>query len=342
MTNKFHLPKIMMMVFASVLFLNCNSGPKSSEKDEAKENLLEKPIETEADFKISLAQWSLHKTYFGGPIVDWDEFGRMVKESSDSLIKGNIDPINFPKLAAGYGIHTIELVNVFYYSKVDDMDYWAKFKQNCESSGVSVGLIMCDHVGDLADSDTNVRIKAVKDHYKWVDVASFLGAGAIRVNASGEGEADEVAKNAVDGLSKLGAYAASKGINIVVENHGGISSNGEWLAGVVKNVGMDNVGTLPDFGNFCIKEGDDGCVEEYDKYKGIAELMPYAKGVSAKSHNFDENGNETKSDFLKIMKIVKESGFKGYVGIEYEGSELSEDDGIKATKALLERVFAEL
>ncbi len=332
----------MLMVFASVLFLNCNSGPKSSEQDEAKENLLEKPVETEADFKISLAQWSLHKTYFGGPIVDWDEFGRMVKESSDSLLKGGIDPINFPKLAAGYGIHTIELVNVFYYSKVDDMDYWAKFKQNCESSGVSVGLIMCDHVGDLADSDTNVRMKAVEAHYKWVDVASFLGAGAIRVNASGEGEADEVAKNAIDGLSKLGAYAASKGINIVVENHGGISSDGQWLSGVIKNVGMDNVGTLPDFGNFCVKEGDDGCVEEYDKYKGIAELMPYAKGVSAKSHNFDENGNETKSDFLKIMKIVKESGFKGYVGIEYEGSELSEDDGIKATKALLERVFAEL
>jgi len=151
-----------------------------------------------------------------------------------------------------------------------------------------------------------------------------------------------VAANAVDGLSKLGEYGASKGINIIVENHGGISSDAKWLTGVMAKVGMDNVGVLPDFGNFCIEEGPDGCVNEYDKYLGMTELMPYAKGVSAKSGVFDENGNEVNSDFLRIMKIVKESGFRGYVGIEYEGAELSEDEGIKATKALLEKVFAEL
>lgn len=342
MTKKFHLPTIFILIFGLILFASCNSGPKSSEQDKSKESTTEKTAKEQTDFKISLAQWSLHKTYFGGPITDWDEFGRMVKVASDSLIKGEISPMDFPEVAASYGIYTIELVNVFYYSKVDDMEYWGKFKEKCKSSGVSVGLIMCDHVGDLADADDEVRLKAVEGHYKWVDVASFLGADAIRVNASGEGTPADVAKNAVDGLSKLGTYAASKGINIVVENHGGISSNAEWLAGVIKSVGMENVGTLPDFGNFCIKDGDDGCAEEYDKYKGIAELMPYAKGVSAKSHNFDENGNETKSDFLKIMKIVKESGFKGYVGIEYEGAELSEDEGIKATKALLEKVFKEI
>jgi len=342
MTNKFQLPKIIMMVFTLVLFLNCTSGPKSSEQDEAKENLSEKPVEKESDFNISLAQWSLHNTYFGEPIKDWGEFARLVKESPDSILKGDADPKDFPELAASYGIYTIELVNTFYFSKVDDMTYWTTFKQKCEKSGVSVGLIMCDLVGNLGDADSDVRLKAVEDHYKWVDVASFLGAGSIRVNARGEGSAEEVALNAVDGLSKLGAYGASKGVNIIVENHGGYSSNGAWLAGVMKQVGMENVGTLPDFGNFCIKSGSDGCIEEYDKYKGIAELMPYAKGVSAKSNQFDENRNETKSDYLKIMKIVKESGFKGDVGIEYEGKELSEDEGIKATKALLERVFKEL
>lgn len=342
MTIKFYLPKIMMMVFASVLFLNCNSGPKSSEQEKAKADLEEKSVETEADFKISLAQWSLHNTYFGEPIKDWGEFARMVKESPDSILKGDIDPMNFPELAADYGIYSIELVNTFYFSKVEDMEYWAAFKKKCEDSGVSVGLIMIDLVGNLADADADVRMKAVEDHYKWVDVASFLGAPSIRVNAGGQGTADEVATNAIDGLSKLGTYAATKGVNIVVENHGGYSSDGSWLSGVIKNVNMANVGTLPDFGNFCIEYGADGCAKEYDKYKGIAELMPFAKGVSAKSHQFDANGNETKSDFLKIMKIVKESGFKGYVGIEYEGQELSEDEGIKATKALLERVFAEL
>jgi sugar phosphate isomerase/epimerase len=329
MTNKLQLPKIIMMVFVSILFLSCNTGPKSSEEEKTDEKVIENSVEKDADFKISLAQWSLHNTYFGEPIKDWGEFARMIKESPDSILKGDIDPIDFPELAADYGIYTIELVNTFYFSKVDDMEYWTAFKKKCEDSGVSVGLIMCDLVGNLADADAEVRLKAVEDHYKWVDIASFLGAASIRVNAGGEGTAEEVAVNAVDGLSKLGTYGASKGVNIIVENHGGYSSDGAWLSGVMKSVGMENVGTLPDFGNFCMKYGADGCEEEYDKYKGIAELMPYAKGVSAKSNQFDENGNETKSDFLRIMKIVKESGFKGYVGIEYEGKELSEDEGIR-------------
>jgi len=324
------------------IFLSCNSGPKSSDGEKTNKDSIEKSDEKEADFKISLAQWSLHNSYFGGPITDWGEFARMVRESPDSILKGDIDPMNFPELAADYGIYSIELVNTFYFSKVDDMEYWTAFKKKCQDSGVSVGLIMIDLVGNLADADPDIRMKAVEDHYKWVDVASFLGAPSIRVNAGGQGTADEVAANAVDGLAKLGAYGATKGVNIVVENHGGYSSDGSWLSGVIKKVNMENVGTLPDFGNFCMKYGADGCEESYDKYKGIAELMPYAKGVSAKSNQFDENGNEVNSDYLRIMKIVKESGFKGYVGIEYEGKELSEDEGIKATKALLERVFAEL
>ena len=342
MTTKIRLSKIIMMVLVSVLFLNCNSGPKSSQDDKAKGNLEEKGDEKESDFKISLAQWSLHNTYFGEPIKDWGEFARMVKEVPDSILKGDIDPIDFPEVAAGYGIYSIELVNTFYFSKVDDMEYWKTFKKKCDDAGVSVGLIMIDLVGNLADADEAVRLKAVEDHYKWVDIASFLGARAIRVNAGGQGTAEEVAANAVKGLSKLGTYGASKGVNILVENHGGYSSDGSWLSGVMKEIDMESVGTLPDFGNFCIEYGQDGCKKEYDKYKGIEELMPFAKGVSAKSHNFDENGNETKSDFLKIMKIVKEAGFKGYVGIEYEGKELSEDEGIKATKALLEKVFKEI
>ncbi len=263
-------------------------------------------------------------------------------ESPDDLLKGELDPVDFPAIAAGYGIHSIELVNTFYYSKAADQAFWTGFKQKCEEAGVSVGLIMCDALGNLGDADPEARMAAVENHYPWVDVAQFLGAHSIRVNAAGQGTPEEVTANAVEELSKLGEYGATKGINIIVENHGGYSSDGKWLAGVMEKVGMDNVGTLPDFGNFCIEMGPEGCINEYDRYQGIAELMPYAKGVSAKSHEFDENGNEIESDFLKIMKIVKESGFKGYVGIEYEGSQLSEDEGIKATKALLEKVFAEL
>lgn len=316
----------LIMAIATLILVSCNTGTKSpAAKDDAA------AVET-PDFQISLAQWSLHKTYFGGAISDWQEFGRLLMTAPDSLLQGEIDPFDFPKVAAGYDIKCIELVNTFYFTKANDMDYWTKFKTNCEEAGVTVGLIMCDALGNLGDADAEARQTTVENHKPWVDVAAFLGAKTIRVNAAGDGTAEEVAVNAAAGLALLGEYGASKGINIVVENHGGYSSDGKWLSGVMEAVGMENVGTLPDFGNF----------HEYDRYLGMEELMPYAKGVSAKSHEFDENGDEVSSDFLRIMKIVKAAGFKGYVGIEYEGSTLSEDEGIKATKALLEKVIAEI
>lgn len=336
---KYHSNGFMRLAILFTLFAflcACSSGSKSSEhtSDEV----------STPDFQISLAQWSLHKKYFGNieERGGWGWFVNTLRTAPDELIAEGQDPMDFPAVAAKHGVNSIELVNTFYFGKANDMDYWATFKQKCEEAGVQVGLIMCDALGDLGNADEAARIAAVENHYQWVDVAKFLGAHTIRVNAAGKGTAEEVANNAVDGLKRLGAYGASKGINIVVENHGGYSSDGSWLAGVMQAVGMDNVGTLPDFGNFCIENGPEGCVKEYDRYKGIAELMPYAKAVSAKAHNFDENGNETKSDFLRIMKIVKDSGFKGHIGIEYEGNGLSEEEGIQKTKALLEKVFAEL
>lgn len=329
-----HLIRISMVLILSLSLISCNTGTRDK-KAEAE-------AEATPDFQISLAQWSLYRSFFGSDITDWQTFARLLMESPDSLLQGELDPTDFPAIAAGYGIDCIELVNTFYYSKANDDAYWTDFKNRCEGAGVTVGLIMCDALGNLGDADPEARMAAVENHYPWVDVAQFLGAHSIRVNAAGEGTPEEVAANAVDGLTKLGEYGAPKGINIIVENHGGISSDASWLAGLIAEVGMDNVGILPDFGNFCIETGPEGCINEYDKYQGIMELMPYAKGVSAKSHQFDENGNEVNSDFLKIMKIVKDSGFTGYVGIEYEGNELSEDEGIKATKALLERVIKQL
>ncbi len=295
----------------------------------------------ENELNISLAQWSLHKSFFGDALNgDWAAFGRLLAENPDSLLQGKLNPDDFPAIAASYGVNTIELVNTFYFSKANDMAYWESFKNKCDKAGVKVGLIMCDALGNLGDADSTARNKAVQNHHAWIDIAKYLGAHTIRVNAAGEGTAEQVAANAVDGLKKLGAYGAEKGINVVVENHGSYSSDGSWLAGVMKAVNMENVGTLPDFGNFCIERTADGCAKEYDKYKGIAELMPYAKGVSAKTHNFDADGNEVDKDYTKIMKIVKDSGFKGTIGIEYEGETLSEDEGIKATKALIEKVLA--
>lgn len=273
-------------------------------------------------FTISLAQWSLHKKLFA-------------KE---------MDNLDFPAVSKNtYGISVVEYVNTFFKDKAKDEKYLAELLNRCKDNGVKNHLIMCDGEGDLGDPDAAKRTQAVENHYKWVDAAKFLGCASIRVNAFGAGSSEDVQKAAIDGLSKLGEYAAKTGINVIVENHGSFTSNGEWLAKVMKTVNRKNVGTLPDFGNFCIKrEGGQmwgtKCIEEYDRYKGVAEMMPFAKGVSAKTHDFDEQGNCIETDYERMLKVVRAAGFKGYMGIEYEGDKLSEEEGIKKTKALLERV----
>ena len=270
-------------------------------------------------FQISLAEWSLHKELFAKTITNLD----------------------FPAIAKKeFGISIVEYVNQFFKDKVNDTAYLNDLLTRCKDNGVSNHLIMIDGEGPLAETDVAKQSKAIDDHKKWVECARYLGCKTVRVNAYGDSKAspDDTAKAAVLGLSKLGEFAKPMGINIIVENHGGLTSNGQWLAGVMKTVNMKNVGTLPDFGNFCIKYGATGCEEKYDRYKGVAELMPFAKGASAKTYDFDEQGNCLETDYTKTLKIVKDSGFRGIIGIEYEGDKIGERDGIKRTKALLERV----
>jgi L-ribulose-5-phosphate 3-epimerase len=262
-------------------------------------------------FKISLAQWSLHKSLFGGKLTNLD----------------------FPETSKKeFGIDAVEYVNQFFKDKAQDEKYLADLKQRCDDNGVASVLIMCDGEGHLGDPDEEKRRKAVENHHRWVEAARFLDCHSIRVNAHSEGTFEEQLARAADGLRQLSEFAAKHEINVIVENHGGLSSNGEWLAGVMKKVDLPNCGTLPDFGNF----------GGYDRYKGVEELMPFAKGVSAKSHDFDDEGNETRTDYRRMMKIVASHGYRGYVGVEYEGSKLDEYAGIRATKKLLERVREEL
>jgi sugar phosphate isomerase/epimerase len=265
-------------------------------------------------FKISLAQWSLHRAFFGK----------------------KLDPLLFAKISKSeYGIDAVEYVNQFYKSKKKDDTYLKDLKKVADDNGVRSVLIMCDGEGALGDPNPQKRQKAVENHYRWVEWAKFLGCHSIRVNAQtgGNGSREEKAKQAADGLRKLSDYSGKVGINTIVENHGGLSSDGEWLAGVMKLVGSKYCGTLPDFGNF----------HGYDRYKGVDELMPFAKGVSAKSHDFNAEGEETHTDYHKMMRIVcVKHNYHGFVGIEYEGSKLSEPDGIRATKKLLEKVRGEL
>ncbi len=278
------------------------------------------------DFEISLAQWSLHR----------------------SLYSGELDHLDFAKISKeNFGIDAIEYVNSFFFEKAEDKSYLREMKNRADDYGVKSLLIMCDNEGSLGDPNNQKRQKAVENHYKWHEAAKYLGCHSIRVNAylteslhglevgdyTKTGSYENQVSLAADGLRKLTEFGANIGINTIVENHGGLSSDGAWLASVMKAVDHPMCGTLPDFGNFRIK-GD----RWYDRYKGVKELMPFAKAVSAKSHDFDSNGNETQTDFFRMMDIVIDAGYSGYVGIEYEGSGMDEMSGIKATKDLLERV----
>lgn len=275
-------------------------------------------------FSISLAQWSLHKHF-----KRW---------TSDGYTDGEGDPLDFAAITRKeFGIEGLEYVNTFYFEKINEAGYLSELKNRSESEGMKNLLIMVDAEGRLGDPDEASRKQSVSNHYRWVEAAKFLGCHSIRVNAASEGTWDEQMKLAADGIHSLCEFADDLEINVIVENHGHLSSNGEWLSGVMKTINHPRAGTLPDFGNFRISE-----TEEYDRYKGVAELMPFAKGVSAKSHEFDEEGNEVRTDYYKMLQIVKDAGFLSYVGIEYEGDQLNEFEGIRATKALLEKVGAEL
>ena len=217
--------------------------------------------------------------------------------------------------------------------KAADQTYLKELKKRSSDYGLTNVLIMCDGEGELGNPDEAKRKQAVENHYKWVDAAKFLGCHSIRVNAYSTGTWEQQRDLAADGLARLTEYGSKMKINIIVENHGGLSSNGKWLTEVMKKVGNKRCGTLPDFGNFRL-----GNNQEYDRYLGVTEMMAFAKGVSAKSHDFDDKGDETHTDYYKMMKIVGDAGYTGFVGIEYEGSKLSEPDGIKATKKLLEKI----
>ena len=271
-------------------------------------------------FKISIAEWSLNK----------------------SMRNGEVDHLDFAKIARrDFDIDAIEYVNQLFADKTGGSNNYIKEMKNiADGEGVKSLLIMCDGEGALGDPDDVARKTAVENHFRWIDAAKYLDCHSIRVNAQSEGEYEEQMKLAADGLSSLTEYGAKHNINVIVENHGGLSSNGKWLSGVMDMVNHPRCGTLPDFGNFYLGTWEEKGNEWYDRYLGVEELMPYAKAVSAKSNNFNTDGTEKDTDYSKMMKIVLDAGYRGYVGIEYEGP--NEMDGISATKKLLEKVRNEL
>ncbi|NNF36258.1 MAG: sugar phosphate isomerase/epimerase [Saprospiraceae bacterium] len=301
--NMKYIKNVSYMLLLTVFAFACKSNTTGQEAVE------------EGPIKISLAQWSFNK----------------------EIKSGEMNNQEFIRKAAEMGFGGVEYVNQFFKDKADDFIFLDSLDAVAEEVGVEQLLIMIDGEGSLADPDQLVRADAVENHKKWVRAASYLGCHSIRVNLNGSGTKEEMRDYAVEGLIDIGEYAAEQGVNIIVENHGGYSSNGAWLADVIYRVKMENVGTLPDFGNFCEERESGKCTKEYDKYQGVKELLPYAKAVSAKSHDFDENGNETTIDFERMISLVKDAGFHGYIGVEYEGNDISAEEGIKLTKQLIEK-----
>lgn len=269
-------------------------------------------------YRVSLAQWSLHR----------------------ALRAGEFSNLEFPAVARDrFGIDAVEFVNRFFAAEVRRAGYLAELDRRARDAGVECLLIMCDGEGRLGDPDPVERGRAVDNHVKWLEAAARLGCAAIRVNAASDGPFDEQQRLAADGLARLTRLAEPFRLSVLVENHGGLSSHAAWLAGVIRRVDHPRCGTLPDFGNFVIDPSrPDEPDAAYDRYRGVRELMPFARAVSAKSYDFDARGDETTIDFLRMMRIVTDAGYRGPVGIEYEGRRLPEDEGVRATKRLLERV----
>lgn len=274
------------------------------------------PPAAPAPWPISLAQWSLHR----------------------QLRAGTIDALDFPAIARQrFGLAAVEHVNQFYSPRMSGRtmpaDWARQLRKRADDAGVRSLLIMCDGEGRLGDPDAKARGEAVENHRPWLDAAATLGCHSIRVNAASEGSAEEQRKLAADGLGRLADRAKSLGLDVIVENHGGLSSDGLWLAATLRTAGRGNLGSLPDFGNFRLSPD-----RWSDRYRGVEALLPLARGVSAKSHDFDAAGDETSTDYPRMMALVAASGYRGAIGVEYEGDRLSEDEGVRATIRLLERL----
>lgn len=289
------------------------------------------------DFKLALAQWSLHRTFLGtglaavdrAPLTDPD-FAEALRRGTATVLHGRLDPLDFPAVARELGYETVEYVNTFYLDCLDDPDYFAELKRRADGEGVASRLMMCDFEGMLGAADSFHRTAALDRHRRWIEVAARLECTAVRVNALGEGTPGEIQKRVADSLHRLAGIAEAYDLEVLVENHGDRVADAHWLVELVRRADHERVGVLADFGNWA-----------GDRYESVARVMPWARGVSAKSYDFGPDGRETVLDYTRLLDIVRDSGYRGYIAVEYEGTRLDEVDGINATRALIERILNE-
>lgn len=305
------LSRLPFAAMTLVVFISCSKQ---------QEVPAQQPQTISAIAKYSLAQWSFNRELFAG----------------------EMNTVDFVYAAGEMGFDGVEYVSQFFQDKVTDKAYLDTLNAAANAAGVKNIMIQVDNIGHLGASDPEQRTKAIIAAKKWVDAASYLGCDMMRVNAHGDGTPEQIKAQSIQAIAEVADYANSKGVQIIIENHGAISNNGAWLADLVSQLADKKVASLADFHNWCI-ERENGelwgapCIQEYDYYQGFTELMPTAKAVSVKAFEFDAQGNETTMDFVKFFKIMKAASYNGYLGIEYEGSDLASRDGIFKTKALAQQ-----
>lgn len=292
------------------------------------------------DLKLSLSQWALHRAIFGNSKENYEEWKRLLHSDPDQLWQGDLHPLDFPAKAKSLGFDAVEYVNSLIFGHAEDAKFLNELKRRTEDAGVKNVLLMVDEEGFIGHPDDEERSKAIQNHERWMIASQHLGCPYMRVNAFSMGSPEEQKKLAAEGLNRLAEKAKDYNLRILVENHGGMSSHADWLVETIELANHELLGTVVDFDNFTFSDEfiwGDGDV--YNRYIGVEKLMPLAHSVSAKTHAFDIQGYETTIDYERMMRLVKESGFDKFICVEYEGNKLSEEEGILATKALIEKTY---
>lgn len=290
--------------------------------------------------KLSLSQWALHRAIFGNSKENYSEWKRLLYSDPDLLWQGNLHPLDFPAKANSLGFDAVEYVNTLFFGHAEDVKFLNELKRRTEDESVKNILLMVDEEGFIGHPDSEERTKAIENHERWMKASRHLGCQYMRVNAFSKGKPEEQKKLAAEGLHRLAEKAKDYDLQISIENHGGMSSNADWLVDTIKMADHERLGTVVDFDNFTFSDEfiwGDG--EVYNRYIGVEKLMPLAHSVSAKTHTFDVQGYETTIDYGRMMKIIKDSGFNEFICVEYEGNKMTEEKGILATKALIEKTY---
>ncbi len=272
--------------------------------------------------EIGLSTWSLHRHM--GPIkrqvvTDTGEKHEWTEEYPEDV--SLLDFAGFARKE--YGLTHLELIQMSFPST--EASYLKKLRSAVEAAEAVIENVPID-VGDICELAPERRAEHVRNIKSWMDVAAAIGSRAVRVNTGPSREGSDALALAVESCKRLAEHADKLGLNVLIENHGGISSDPQLLKQLIESVSTERMGACPDFGGF----------DEAIRYDGLQKIMPLAKLVHAKSYAFDEHGEETAIDYARCMQIVKNSGFSGVLSIEYEGDG-NASEGIKKTKELILR-----